>query len=81
MQYCDYFNELNTPENWKKPITNWLKRNFMKYELDINSADYQRISAQFDGIYIKKIEVIQNINLWEDFQTEIKFIQDKQKND
>ena len=40
MQYCDYFNELNTPENWKKPITNWLKRNFMKYELDINSADY-----------------------------------------
>ena len=53
----------------------------MKYELDINSADYQRISAQFDGTYIKKIEVIQNINLWEDFQTEIKFIQNNQKND
>ena len=24
MEYCDYFNELNMPENWKKPITNLL---------------------------------------------------------
>ena len=57
----------------------------MKYELDINSAEFWRIhgliSAQFNGKYIKKIEVIQNIDLWENFQTEIKFIQNNQKND
>ena len=82
MQYCDYFNELNMPENWKKPITNFLnERKFTKYELDINSADFWRISAQFKGPFIKKIEVIQNIDLWENFQTEIKFIKDKQNYD
>ena len=83
MEYCDDFNTLNMPDNWQKPITNFIPlRKFYKYELDINSADFQRIkglvSAQFNGSQIKKIEVIQNIDLWETFQTEIKFNEDKQ---
>jgi hypothetical protein len=47
------------------------KRKFMKYELDKKSADFLRISAQINGTNIKKIEVIQNIDIWEQFQTEI----------
>ena len=53
----------------------------MKYELERKSDDFQRIqgllSAQLNGIVINKIEVIQNIIVWEKFQTEIKFIKDK----
>jgi hypothetical protein len=50
----------------------------MKYELEEISDDYKRIkrmmSANRNGINIKKIEVIQNIDIWEQFQTEIKLI-------
>jgi hypothetical protein len=46
----------------------------MKYELDKNSADFLRISAQFNGTNIKKIEVIQNIDVWEQFQSEIRLL-------
>lgn len=50
----------------------------MKYELDKNSADFLRISAQFNGTNIKKIEVIQNIDVWEQFQSEIRLLKGKQ---
>ena len=50
----------------------------MKYELDKNSADFLRISAQFNGTNIQRIEVIQNIDVWEQFQTEIRLLKGKQ---
>ena len=69
---------LNIPNNWKKPFTNLHnERKFMKYELHRETADFKRILAKFDGANIKKIEVIQNINVWERFQTEIKSIKEK----
>ena len=50
----------------------------MKYELEEISDDYKRIKRMFSAnrnvINIKKIEVIQNIDIWEQFQTEIKLI-------
>jgi hypothetical protein len=57
----------------------------MKYELEEISDDYKRIkrmmSANRNGINIKKIEVIQNIDIWEQFQTEIKLIESMKEYD
>jgi hypothetical protein len=57
----------------------------MKYELEEISDDYKRIkrmmSANRNVINIKKIEVIQNIDIWEQFQTEIKLIESMKEYD
>jgi hypothetical protein len=86
IEYCDQFKELNIPDNWKKPIINLFDRKKVrKYELEEISDDYKRIkrmmSANQNGIMIKKIEVIQNIEIWEQFQTEIKLIESMKEYD
>jgi hypothetical protein len=86
IEYCDQFKELNIPDNWKKPIINLVNRKkFMKYELEEISDDYKRIKRMFSAnrnvINIKKIEVIQNIDIWEQFQTEIKLIESMKEYD
>jgi|694.fasta_scaffold100395_4 hypothetical protein len=57
----------------------------MKYELEEISDDYKRIKRMFSAnrnvINIKKIEVIQNIDIWEQFQTEIKLIESMKEYD
>jgi len=47
--YYKEFSALNIPNNWKKPFTNLKnQREFTKYELDRNSADFKRIDENLN---------------------------------
>jgi hypothetical protein len=80
------FNALTLPADWVKPVHQYLKKaNFASHDIPPGSEPFKRVEGLLKQTLpngnVKRIQILQNFNLWKMYKNEFHRLRDKLQKD